>query len=97
MRTMEFDLDEFRPWPQLAVYVYGKATLSYEVDPGDAYSGCPGGVTYPTVESLFIYSDLAIDEPVQITDAHPLYKPICYILEQTDYTIDAIRRHDEES
>ena len=96
MRVMDFDLDEFKPWPALSVYVYGVATLSYEIEPGDAYSGCPRGVTYPTVESLYIHSD-TIDEPVQITDAHPLYKPICYILEQTDYAIDAIRRHDEQS
>jgi len=96
MRVMEFDLDEFRPWPQLAVYVHGKATLSYEIDPGDPDVGYRRGVTYPTVESLYIYSD-TIDEPVGISEAHPLYKPICYILEQTDYAIDAIRRHDEES
>jgi hypothetical protein len=96
MRTIDFDLDEFKPWPALSVYVYGVATLSYEIEPGDAYSGYPRGVTYPTVESLYIASD-TIDEPVQITDAHPLYKPICYILEQTDYAIDAIRRHDEQS
>ena len=94
MRTIDFDLDEFKPWPALSVYVYGVATLSYEIEPGDAYSGCPRGVTYPTVEKLTI---LAINEPIEITDAHPLYKPICYILEQTDYAIDAIRRHDEQN
>ena len=97
MRTMTFELDQFQPWPELAVYVYGVATLSYEIDPGDAYSGCPRGVTYPTVESITIEAHLAKDAPQTIDKGHPLFAPICYILEQTDYAIDAIRRHDEQS
>ena len=97
MRVMEFDLDEFKPWPALSVYVYGVATLSYEIEPGDAYSGCPRGVTYPTVETLTIYGDSTKDDAQAIDEYHPLYKPICHILEQTDYAIDAIRRHDEQS
>jgi hypothetical protein len=89
MRTIEFDLDEFRPWPALSVYVYGTATLSYEYEPDDPDVGYRGGVTYPTLERLVISSDLAKDAPIEITAEHPLYAPIAAILEGTDYAVEA--------
>ena len=89
MRTIEFCLDEFRPWPALSVYVYGTATLSYEYEPSDPDVGYRGGVTYPTLQKLVIQSDLAKGEDIEVTEAHPLYAPIAAILEGTDYAVEA--------
>jgi len=92
---IEFELDEFKPWPTLSVYVYGMATLSYEYEPDDPDVGYRGGITYPTLESLTIYGDSTKDDSQVITDDHPLWHPISVILERTDYAVDACADHYE--
>lgn len=34
-RYTTYELDEFRPWPELSIYVYGNAEISYRWDKGD--------------------------------------------------------------
>ena len=88
MRTIEIDLDQFQPWPEICVYVYGKATISYEYEPDDPDVGYRGGVTYPTVESITIEAHLSKDTAQTIGPDHPMFAPIAKILETTDYAVE---------
>lgn len=44
-KYMTYELDEFRPWPELAIYVHGNAEISYRWEGRDRDAGLWPGPT----------------------------------------------------
>lgn len=76
MAHFEYELDEFQPWPGMAVYVYGVATITYQWEGRDRDTGESAGPYDIEVESIEIYGDSKNDENFSLHHDHPLYKAI---------------------
>lgn len=76
MAHFEYELDEFQPFPGLAVYVYGEATITYQWEGRDRDTGDGAGPYDIEVESIEIGPDLAKDKKTPIDRKHPLWDAI---------------------
>lgn len=91
-----YELDEFQPWPGLAVYVYGEAVITYKWEGRDRDTGEPGGPYDIEVESIWINGDSVNDENTQLDYSGALYWAIEHRLSQSDHVIArAIADHEE--
>jgi len=67
-----YTFEELRPYKDHMLFVEGEAEISWEVDDGDAYSGCPGGIIY-SVNSIVIYNIKKGESPLNLDGSNPLY------------------------
>ena len=96
MAHFTYDLDEFQPWPGLAVYVYGAATISYKWEGRDRDTGYRGGPYDIEIEEIKIHGSTTKDDWAIIWPDHPLYKPIEDVLLASDHVVvQAIADHEE--
>ena len=77
---IEYELDEFQPWPGMAIYAYGVATISYKWEGRDRDTGDDGGPYDIELEHLTIYPDKAKDAPHAICQDAALFAQIESIL-----------------
>ena len=87
MAHFTYELDEFRPWPALAVYVYGEAEIGYCWDKGDRDIGEWPGPCDIEIESISINGHR--DGRETLTHDDPLYKAIEARLLMSDHVIQA--------
>ena len=88
MNTFTYYFDELKPWPDLAVYCYGEAVISYGWEGPDREVGYRGGPYDIEVESI------TLDAPLD--RAHPLYALIVAQLETSDHVAEKCVEHYEE-
>ena len=77
---IEYELDEFQPWPGLAVYAYGVATISYKWEGRDRDTGDDGGPYDIELEHLTISADKAREPDRAVEQTDPLFRQIEAIL-----------------
>jgi hypothetical protein len=77
---IEYDLDEFQPWPGMAIYAYGVATLSYSWEGRDRDTGDDGGPYDIELQHLTISADKARAPDHCIEQTDPLFARIEAIL-----------------
>ncbi len=93
---IEYELDEFRPWPALSVYVYGTATISYKWEAPDRDTGYRGGPCDIELQHLTIYGHRNGDPAHAIEQTDPLFLAIESTLQNSDGVIQAcIDDHEE--
>lgn len=85
-----YELDEFQPWPGLAIYVYGNAEISYRWEKGDRDIGEWPGPTDIELHYLEINADKG-DLRHVIAKDHPLFKAIENALIENPSVWDACR------
>ena len=85
-----YELDEFQPWPGLAVYVYGNAEISYNWQGRDRDTGEGAGPYDIELHYLEIHGDKN-GETHKIDKAHPLFKAIEAALIENPHVWDACR------
>ena len=90
-----YELDEFRPWPELSIYVYGSAEISYCWEKGDRDVGEWPGPCDIELHLLEI-NDHEFETRHVIDKAHPLFKAIENALQENPSVWDACR-NDYES
>lgn len=90
-----YELDEFRPWPELSIYVYGSAEISYRWEKGDRDVGEWPGPCDIELHLLEI-NDHEFATWHVIDKAHPLFKAIETALQDNPSVWDACR-NDYES
>ena len=94
MAHFTYELDEFRPWPALAVYVYGEAVITYNREGPDPDVGYRGGPYDIEVESITINGHRDGSETLAFDD--PLYKAIESRLLASDCVVaSCIEDHEE--
>ena len=89
MAHFEYELDEFQPWPGMAVYVYGVAVITYQWEGRDRDTGEGAGPYDIEVESMEIGPDLAKNKYISLDHTHPLYKAIEEQLCQSRHVVAA--------
>ena len=77
---IEYELDEFQPWPGMAIYCYGTAQLSYRWEGRDRDTGDDGGPYDIELEHLTISADKAKEPDHCIEQRDPLFEKIEAIL-----------------
>jgi len=77
---IEYELDEFQPWPGLAVYAYGVATISYKWEGRDRDTGDDGGPYDIELQHLTIRADKAREPDRAIEQTDPLFRQIEAVL-----------------
>ena len=87
MAHFTYELDEFRPWPALAVYVYGEAVVTYTWEKGDRNIGEWPGPSDIEIESISINGHR--DGRETLTHDDPLYKAIEARLLMSDHVIQS--------
>lgn len=85
-----YELDEFQPWPELSIYVYGNAEISYRWDKGDRDIGEWPGPCDIELHWLEINGHTG-DARHEIDKAHPLFKAIENALIENESVWDACR------
>ena len=85
MQYYEFEFDELRVIPGADVFAYGKATIEYEIEPDDAYTGYRGGICW-SVEGITLYGPGTLGDVVLAED-HPLYDLICKALRDNEHRV----------
>jgi hypothetical protein len=80
MNQFTYYFDELKPWPDLAVYCYGEAIISYGWEGPDREIGYRGGPYDIEVESI------TLDAPLD--RQHPLYALIVAQLENSDHVAE---------
>jgi len=80
MSHFTYYFDELKPWPDLAVYCYGEAVISYGWEGPDREVGYRGGPYDIEVESV------TLDAPLD--RQHPLYALIVAQLEASDHVAE---------
>ena len=94
---IDYELDEFQPWPNMAVYVYGNAQISYKWEPADPSTGYRGGPYDIELQSLSIRGHLAGNPSYNICHPDPLFAAVEKAIQTNDYVIDAcVADHAEE-
>jgi len=76
MAHFEYELDEFQPWPGMAVYVYGVAVITYQWEGRDRDTGEGAGPYDIEVEAIEIYGDSVKDKNHALDHKHPLWDAI---------------------
>ena len=87
MQQYEYEFEELRIIPGVDVLAFGKATLEYEVEPDDAYTGYRGGVAW-SVESIILYGSSTKSGDFYVPKDHFLYETICQALREHEYRIN---------
>jgi hypothetical protein len=77
---IEYELDEFQPWPGLAIYAYGVATITYKWEGRDRDTGDDGGPYDIELQHLTISADKAKAPDYAIEQTDPLFERIEAIL-----------------
>lgn len=96
MAHFTYDLDEFQPWPGLAVYVYGEAGITYYWEGRDRDTGEPGGPYDIGVGEIKIYGDRANDKGATLEYSSALYQTIADALTASDHVAAmCIEDHEE--
>lgn len=85
-----YELDEFRPWPELSIYVYGSAEVSYNWEAGDRDIGEWPGPCDIELHYLEI-NNHKDDTRHVIAKDHPLFKAIENALVENPSVWDACR------
>jgi hypothetical protein len=89
MNTFTYYFDELKPWPDLAVYCFGEAVITYGWEGPDREVGYRGGPYDIEVESI------TLDAPLDRT--HPLYALIVAQLETSDHVAEkCVEDYEEE-
>lgn len=85
-----YELDEFQPWPGLAIYVYGNAEISYNWQGRDRDIGeWPGPCD---IELHLLEIEGSSPGPRHVIDKdHPLFKAIENALVENPHVWDACR------
>lgn len=90
-----YELDEFQPWPGLAIYVYGNAEISYNWEGRDRDTGESAGPYDIELHYLEIQGDKS-GETHKINCDSALFKAIEAALVENPHVWDACR-DDHES
>lgn len=90
-----YELDEFQPWPGLAIYVYGNAEISYRWDGRDRETGDWPGPFDIELHYLEI-NDHRTDAKHVIDKTNPLFAAIEHALQTNPAVYDACRDDYEE-
>jgi len=77
---IDYELDEFQPWPGMAIYAYGVATISYKWEGRDRDTGDDGGPYDIELQHLTISADKAKEPDRFIEQTDPLFERIEAIL-----------------
>ena len=77
---IDYELDEFQPWPGMAIYAYGVATISYKWEGRDRDTGDDGGPYDIELQHLTISADKAREPDHCIEQTDPLFERIEAIL-----------------
>lgn len=77
---IDYELDEFQPWPGLAIYAYGVATITYKWEGRDRDTGDDGGPYDIELQHLTISADKAKAPDYAIEQTDPLFERIEAIL-----------------
>jgi hypothetical protein len=77
---IDYELDEFQPWPGMAIYAYGVATISYKWEGRDRDTGDDGGPYDIELQHLTISADKAKAPDYAIEQTDPLFERIEAIL-----------------
>ena len=85
-----YELDEFQPWPGLAIYVYGNAEISYNWEGRDRDTGEWPGPCDIELHLLEINGDKSGERHV-IDKDYPLFKAIENALIENPSVWDACR------
>jgi len=94
---IEYELDEFRPWPNMAVYLYGTAEISYKWESADPSTGYRGGPYDIELQSLSISGHLAGNPSYNICHPDPLFAAVEAAIQNNDYVIQAcINDHEQD-
>lgn len=94
-RYMTYELDEFRPWADLSIYVYGNAEISYRWDGRDRETGDWPGPADIELHYLEI-NDHKTDAKHVIDKTNPLFTAIEHALQTHSSVYDACRDDYEE-
>lgn len=89
MAHFEYELDEFQPWPGMAVYVYGVAVITYQWEGRDRDTGESAGPYDIEVEAIEIYGDSVKDKNHALDYTHYLYRAIEEQLCQSRHVVAA--------
>lgn len=89
-----YELDEFQPWPGLAIYVYGDAEISYNWEGRDRDTGEGAGPCDIELHYLEIQGDKN-GETHNIKKDHPLFVAIEAALVENPHVWDACRNDHE--
>jgi len=77
---IDYELDEFQPWPGMAIYAYGVATISYKWEGRDRDTGDDAGPYDIELQHLTISADKAKAPDYAIEQTDPLFLQIEAIL-----------------
>ena len=94
MKTITYQLDEFRPLPRHELLVYGHALIEYEIEPPDRSVGYRGGPAINRVLYVVIDSDEDDGAALVLTDG-ALFHLIAGALCDSEYVTAAIERQEE--
>jgi hypothetical protein len=86
---IEYELDEFQPWPGMAIYAYGVATISYKWEGRDRDTGDDAGPYDIELEHLTISADKAKEPDRCIEQTHPLFLAVEAAIQSDDHVIQA--------
>ena len=87
MQQYEYEFEELRIIPGVDVLAYGKATLEYEVEPDDAYTGYRGGICWDVI-GITLYGSSTKSGDMVLPEDHPVYDLICKALREKEYRIN---------
>lgn len=94
MKTIIYQLDEFRPLPRHELFVYGHALIEYDMEPPDRSVGYRGGPAINSVVYVVIDSDEDDGDALTLTDG-ALFHLIAGALCVSEHVIAAIERQEE--
>lgn len=95
MAYITYELDEYQPWPGLALYCYGEATITYQWEGRDRDTGDDGGPYDIELESLLISNDKGGGFS-HIDHKHPLFDALEAQLCVDRHVVEAcIRDHND--
>lgn len=86
---IEYELDQFQPWRKMAVYVYGKAQISYNWEGRDRDTGYRGGPCDIELQNLVINSHAHGDPDYIIESTDPLFIAIENAIATDDHVIQS--------
>ena len=86
MQYYEYEFEELRIIPGVDVLAFGKATIEYEVEPDDAYTGYRGGICWD-VDSITLYGSSTKHGDMILAKDHPVYDLICKALREKEYRL----------
>ena len=87
MSHFTYELDEYQPWPGMACYVYGNATICYTWEGRDRDTGEPAGPGEIWVEDINIEGHIDRVDWQPLDSAHPLYKALEKALLTDDHVV----------